>query len=232
MCTILARFNPDDPWPVAFLINRDEAYDRPMEDWEWYAGDVRVFAPRDRRSGGTWVGLNNRGVVAALTNIQPGLPDTDFRSRGVLVNDVLKLENMQEAPALMHGMIDRHTLNTFNLIAADREAMYIFAWEKGNMKIFVMSPGLFEVKNSAYNGDSVPLDNRDNQDWLQTNADVLKEHPDICKHGNGYGTRCSHKILLSGADPVKSQVWHTEGPPCTNPYVQVLPIRERWSLYE
>ena len=71
MCTILVRHNPADPHPLAILANRDEAYNRSSGGWAWRGGDRQYFAPVDHVAGGSWIGLNQTGLVVALTNIFP-----------------------------------------------------------------------------------------------------------------------------------------------------------------
>ena len=105
MCTLLIRHNPVDPYPLALLANRDEAYDRPAEGWAWRDGSPPYFAPRDREAGGTWIGLNAAGVVVALTNIFPSQKSGPYRSRGALVTDMLALEQAGKAPDQLEAAV-------------------------------------------------------------------------------------------------------------------------------
>ncbi len=100
MCTLLLvhrlhAFTPGGPSestsPLTLLAaNRDENTARPAEGWApRLYGERRAFAPRDVTLGGTWMGMNDAGMVAAVTN-RFGLPrDPSRRSRGEIVPGLL-----------------------------------------------------------------------------------------------------------------------------------------------
>ncbi len=71
MCTliVLHRCVPDKPLVVA--ANRDEFLDRPAEEPALRSSKAGpIVAPLDLEAGGTWVGVNARGVFAGLTNLR------------------------------------------------------------------------------------------------------------------------------------------------------------------
>ena len=218
MCTLLFRYRPSDQYPLAILSNRDEAYGRPSGDWEWRGGGSRYFAPIDLEAGGTWIGLNERGVTVALTNIFPGRKDSEFRSRGALVVDLLQLGEAKQAPEFLRACLEDQRYNNFNLLVADRSNVYLFTWQGRDLKEQEILAGVYEVANRPYRGKVLADDVRENDIWLVERAPRLQEHPSVCKHGPGYGTRCSHKILVHGKDPLRSRVWHLEGHPCRGSY--------------
>jgi uncharacterized protein with NRDE domain len=222
MCTLLFRYRPDDRYPLAILSNRDEAYNRPSGDWEWRGDVPRYFAPVDLKAGGTWIGLNESGVVVALTNIYPGRKDPEFRSRGALVVDLLHLEEAERIPAVLRANLDNRRYNNFNLLVADRASAYLFTWKGRNLKQHDLAAGVYEVGNRPYRGGTLADDLSDNEDWLAQHASRLMEHPSVCKHGPGYGTRCSHKILIHGEVPSSSLIWHLDGHPCRGIYRLIL----------
>src|SRR5271157_2216612 len=86
MCTVVLLIRPDHLWPVTLAANRDERLDRswdpPAAHWPEQPG---VIAGRDRSGGGTWMGVNSHGVVAAALNRRGTLgPARGKRSRGEL----------------------------------------------------------------------------------------------------------------------------------------------------
>lgn len=91
MCFLLLHHRVRADAPLVLLANRDEAYERAFDGPVWRPGPPAVLAPRDRRAGGTWLGVREDGLVAALTNRRevPALPSEGLRSRGRLVDDVL-----------------------------------------------------------------------------------------------------------------------------------------------
>ena len=76
--------------PLVVAANRDEYLDRPAEGPALrQLASGRVLASRDARAGGTWLGLSETGLFAALTNRPCPEPDPQRRSRGLLVHDAL-----------------------------------------------------------------------------------------------------------------------------------------------
>ncbi len=121
MCTVVVLIRPGHPWPLVLAANRDEmlnrAWDPPAEHWPDRPG---VIAGRDRSGGGTWMGANRPGVVAAVLN-RPGSlgPAAGKRSRGEL--PLLALEHQSaDAAAAAIATLDAGAWRSFNLVLADR----------------------------------------------------------------------------------------------------------------
>ena len=222
MCTLFFRHQPDDQYPLAILSNRDEQYGRPAEGWDWRGSGPDYYAPIDLEAGGTWIGLNRHAVVAALTNIFPSWQGTEFRSRGALVTDMLRLERATDAPGAVTETFSNHSYNKFNLLVADSRAAFVFSWAGEELEAFELRPGVYEVNNIAFDGIEKPNPGISNRRWLEREEGRLTEHPLVCRHGDGYGTRCSHKILLHRDGLEGSMVWHLEGHPCEGRFQQVL----------
>ena len=69
MCTVVILRRPGHAWPLLLAGNRDEMMDRPWDAPARHWPDrPDVVAGRDRLAGGTWLGLNDSGVVAILLN--------------------------------------------------------------------------------------------------------------------------------------------------------------------
>ena len=88
MCSIVLRISETG---VLIGANRDEmlarAWDPPGQYWPALPG---VVAGRDRTAGGTWLGMNRQGMVAAVLDRKGTLgPAAGKRSRGELVLDAL-----------------------------------------------------------------------------------------------------------------------------------------------
>ena len=224
MCTLLFRHKPGDEYPLALLANRDEAYNRPSAGWAWRGVDRDFFAPLDEEAGGTWIGLGRSGVVVALTNIFPPAKGVDLRSRGALVADSLQLGSAVEAAENVEREVQTVRYNHFNLLLADSTSVTVLVWRKGRLKRFDLAPGAYEIRNSAFTGKLAKSQAEgENLVWLEGMRPRLKRHPHICKHGPGYGTRCSHELLLARAGVEQSRIRHLEGHPCSGKFTQVLP---------
>ena len=222
MCTLLLRHLPGDQYPLAILSNRDEAYERPSEGWAWRGPDRRYFAPLDQQAGGTWMGLSEAGLVVALTNIFPPRKGAGFRSRGALVTAMLALPEAASAPAHLRRQLAAHSYNNFNLLTADARRAFLFTWVETDLLELELLPGVYQVGNEPYEGTARPDASGNNEKWIIQQAPLLREHPHICKHGDDYGTRASHKLLVHGTDPVQSRIWHLEGHPCQGQFQLVM----------
>jgi uncharacterized protein with NRDE domain len=120
MCTVVLSLRPSGDWPVVIGANRDEAiaraWDGPARHWPDRPG---VIAGRDRSAGGTWLGVNRHGVVAAVLNRTGSLgPAPGKRSRGEL--PLLALDHASaEAAAQALGRLDGGLWRSFNMVIAD-----------------------------------------------------------------------------------------------------------------
>ena len=86
MCTLAIYFRMLPDYPLVVAANRDEQYDRPSAPPQRLDTVPTIIAGRDLRAGGTWLGINRHGLLAAMLNrrINGGLPAPDARSRGLL----------------------------------------------------------------------------------------------------------------------------------------------------
>ncbi|UCH10078.1 MAG: hypothetical protein JSU61_12890, partial [Fidelibacterota bacterium] len=138
------------------------------------------------------------------------------------VVDLLHLEEANRIPVFLRTGLAEQRYNNFNLLVADKTSAYLFTWQGRDLKQHELSPGVYEVANRPYRGGTLTDDQSENEAWLAQGASRLTEHPSVCKHGPGYGTCCSHKILVHGEDPSRSLVWHLDGHPCQGSYRLVL----------
>jgi Transport and Golgi organisation 2 len=120
MCTLVILRRPDHRWPVILGANRDEMIDRPATaPGRHWPDRPELVAGLDLLAAGSWLGLNDWGVVAAVLNRHGSLgPAPDRRSRGELVLEALDhADATAAAEALSH--LDPAAYRTFNLIVAD-----------------------------------------------------------------------------------------------------------------
>lgn len=112
---------------MILAANRDEMIDRPWRPPGRHWPDrADVVAGRDELAFGTWLGINDTGVVAAIMNREGSLgPDPDKRSRGELVLEALDHAEAAAAAAAL-GDLDGRAWRPFNLVVADcREAFFV-----------------------------------------------------------------------------------------------------------
>jgi len=125
MCTLVILRRPDHPWPVILAANRDEMVDRPWAaPGRHWADRPEVIAGLDRTAGGSWLGLNDHGVVAAILNRRGSLgPAAGKRSRGELVLEALDhADALAAAEALAE--LNPQAYRSFNMVIADNRDAY------------------------------------------------------------------------------------------------------------
>src|SRR5207302_4412813 len=144
MCTLVMLCRPDHNWPVLIGANRDEMIDRPWEPPGRHWPDrPEVVAGLDRLAGGSWLGVNDWGVAAAILNRHGSLgPAPGQRSRGELVLEALDhADAVAAAEALSH--LDPAAYRTFNLIVADnRDAFWLRHADGGRVEARPLKDGL------------------------------------------------------------------------------------------
>ncbi|HEY1299925.1 MAG TPA: NRDE family protein [Stellaceae bacterium] len=120
MCTLVILRRPGHAWPVLIGANRDEMIDRASEPPGRHWPDrPEVVAGRDLLAGGSWLGVNDWGVAAAVLNRTGSLgPLPGRRSRGELVLEALDHADAAAAAEALSDL-DPAAYRTFNLIIAD-----------------------------------------------------------------------------------------------------------------
>lgn len=125
MCTVVFLRRPDHRWPLILAANRDEMASRPWKPPGRHWPDrEEVVAGIDELAGGTWLGINDDGVVAGVLNRRDSLgPDVRLRSRGELPLEALDhADAVAAADALSH--VDPGAYRSFNLFVADNRDAY------------------------------------------------------------------------------------------------------------
>ena len=142
MCTIVVLRRPGHAWPVLVAANRDERRDRPWKPPGYHWPDrLEIVAGIDLLAGGSWLGLNATGVVAAALNREGTLgPAAGKRSRGELVLDALDHADAADAAETL-GALDPGAYRPFNLVVADnRDAFLISHRDPGERADITVEP--------------------------------------------------------------------------------------------
>jgi uncharacterized protein with NRDE domain len=85
MCLIGFALDAHDDFVLVLAANRDEYYARESAAASWWGDRATVWGGRDRVAGGSWLALDRRGRLAAVTNVREPAPPPGRRSRGELV---------------------------------------------------------------------------------------------------------------------------------------------------
>jgi uncharacterized protein with NRDE domain len=89
MCLIVIALGVADRYPLLLAANRDERHTRPTQTAAWWPEQPDVFGGRDLLAGGTWLGADRRGRIAAVTNVRDREQRAAPRSRGELAASYL-----------------------------------------------------------------------------------------------------------------------------------------------
>lgn len=144
MCTVVLLRRPGHDWPLLLAANRDESVARPWDPPARHWPDREdVRAGRDQEAGGTWLGLNDHGLVAAVLNRSGSLgPAADKRSRGELPLEALDHAEAREAAEALSGL-EASAYRSFNLVIADnREAFWIKGEGQGKVTMAPLRDGV------------------------------------------------------------------------------------------
>jgi len=125
MCTLVLMRRPGSAWPLLVAANRDELASRPARPPARHWPDrADVVAGLDVQAGGSWLGINDYGVVAGVLNRVGTLgPAAGKRSRGELVLEALDHADAAAAAAALADL-DPDAYRPFNLIVADVQAAF------------------------------------------------------------------------------------------------------------
>ncbi|HVO51519.1 MAG TPA: NRDE family protein [Thermoanaerobaculia bacterium] len=146
MCLIVLAWRVSPAVRLAVAANRDEFFAREAAPAAWWADAPDVFAGRDLRSGGTWLGVTRSGRFAALTNFRDmSVAKKDAAtSRGALVREFLRMEESAAdyASRLRAGS---GAFEGFNLLLFDGRDLVSYSNVEGAP--VVLPPGVYGLSN-------------------------------------------------------------------------------------
>jgi uncharacterized protein with NRDE domain len=173
MCTLIVLHRCVPGRPLVVAANRDEFLDRPAEEPALrFSRTGPIVAPLDLEAGGTWVGVNARGVFAGLTNLRPTAERSDdrqsavatieraskerrqankpeLRSRGEVVMMALESESAGHAVRTLSNL-EVEAYNPFQLLVADGHEAWLVVY-RGQSRAIPLEPGPHIVGNVVGN---------------------------------------------------------------------------------
>jgi uncharacterized protein with NRDE domain len=246
MCTLAIYFRVFADYPVVVAANRDEFLDRAALPPTSLGDRPRIIGGKDLRASGTWLGINEHGLVAGLLNrrIAENDPnDANLRSRGLLTLDALQHSSAADAAHYLARQRARD-YNAFNLLLASRDAAFVAYNRGGEIEIVKLTPGLHLLTNADVDDFECPRISRSysrfaelgqREDFAQDPVarradltDLLADHStqldprtgrpnSLCMHLGDYGTRSSSLIFMPH-DSAIVEHFFAPGPPCTTAY--------------
>lgn len=106
MCLVVLGLEASEHYSLVFGANRDERHARPSAAAAWWPDYSQVLGGRDLVAGGSWLAIDRRGRLAAVTNFRDPSAAAAPRSRGALVADYLAgAASLDDFTAALHGRL-------------------------------------------------------------------------------------------------------------------------------
>ncbi len=242
MCTLALYLGQFENYPLVIAANRDEHFSRAAAAPQMWPKNPGILAGKDLVAGGTWLGVNARGIAAGVVNRRLQLDaGTTPRSRGLLCLDMLEAASLADAQAAL-PYEDAGRYQAFLLLAASADGAFA-AYNAPDIERRPLAPGLHIFGNTSYTGEDGKKLDRAREIFaaagdalapslvqpggLDAAVDILRgvlgDHTAIetgdakgalCVHTEAdYGTVSSSIIFLSAIDR-RFHFYHAPGPPC------------------
>jgi uncharacterized protein with NRDE domain len=145
MCLILFSYRAHPQFRLLIAANRDEFYSRPTAPADFWPEQPDLLGGKDLQAGGTWLGVNRAGRVAALTNYRdPSSLKPDAPSRGGLVTGFLT-EDLPARRYMETVARQGERYNGFNLLAADSGGLFYYSNRGDGVRR--LAPGVYGLSN-------------------------------------------------------------------------------------
>jgi len=161
VCLLVFAWQTESEYPLVVAANRDERLDRPARPLVVLRPSrPRVLGGLDEIAGGTWLAVNDRGVVAGLTNRPaPGGRDLTKRSRGELPLLAAEQRSADEGVSLLLSTVRAGEYNPAWLLVGDRRALfYVELAADRDPTVRQLAPGIHVLENVALEEASVKAD--------------------------------------------------------------------------
>ena len=248
MCLLIALFATVPDVPLLIAANRDELYQRPADPITVLrAAQPRILGGRDELAGGTWLAVNEHGVVAGLTNQPATARDPARRSRGELPLAFTAYPDAKTAVTQVCARLDPAAYNPCWMLVGDRHALFSVDVSGGHRaRAEELPPGRYVLENAPLRqpsakqqrvaGRVAALEAGQAEAGL---AEVLRDHQPAagpqpaaggrparpaeltaaCVHTERYGTRSAMIVSVGPAGVPRVSV--AAGPPCVTPLLDV-----------
>jgi len=233
MCLLAIQYQSARDAPILVAENREEFLDRPTQPPRIQSGRPRVMCGIDRKAGGTWFGVNQHGLFAAVANRPKALVPAEPRSRGLLCRELLNFDSAVRAADHAARELATGRYAGANFVCGDaKHALVVHGGDQ--IETVELAPGLHLVSNANVNdhGDErqelarrlLTLQRLDSAvAFLAVASRTFSRKPDahgrrgvvIC--GDEHGTVSS--TLLSLPKKAHNSVYHyAPGPPSEHAY--------------
>ncbi|RMG02150.1 MAG: hypothetical protein D6741_04190 [Planctomycetota bacterium] len=236
MCILALQFQTARDAPVLIAHNREERFDRPSQGPKIQSGRPRVICGIDKKAGGTWLGVNQHGLVVAVANRPKRVVPPDPISRGVLCRQLLTFNNAKDAAETAYAELRSGKYAGANYLCVDRNyAAVVYGGDY--VELERLTPGLYLMTNGRVNDPDdarqrfllrlLTLQRLDSAvTFLAVASRAFARPADeqgrwgvVLKNGQ-YGTVSSTLLSLTER-PQSSIMQYASGPPSENDYEDV-----------
>ena len=235
MCSIILIRNSNN---LIIATNRDELLDRPSEGHKVRKeGNLKNFSPQDSFKGGTWLGLNEKGLFVGITNRFTPSPNKSLTSRGAITKKALEASSPSEALKKLSSFKAKD-FNPFHLLITNRSETQIL-WNNGEKitqfemldQYFILTESSFgagENKRLSFLKSHIEKFSADDdcepfKKILSMKSDPSFEGPLVHMPERNYGTRSSFVIKLT-PEIESSEFYYSDVPPDQNKWVDFKSI--------
>ncbi|MBL1293868.1 MAG: NRDE family protein [Thiotrichales bacterium] len=154
MCTVSILRNKNG---LIVTSNRDELRTRDEAGIrQELTGATHRIYPVDAQAKGTWVGVNDFGVVSSLLNMY----ESDYKgdtSRGLIIPRLLEFQSLVEAREWLTSSFQPRQYSAFVLLLMDKEDLYRYRWDGLSMdeELIEFSNYFLESSSSVNLSDTI-----------------------------------------------------------------------------
>ena len=127
MCTTLFSYNYNVNYPIIIASNRDEFYNRPTLDVNFWNNYPNIIGGIDQKCLGTWLGMTREGKIGILTNYRdPKNHQKKLKSRGLLLKKFLT-HDLSIDDFIQILIKNKDEYNGYNIIFGNFEKMVYYS---------------------------------------------------------------------------------------------------------
>lgn len=160
MCLLIALHQVHPEAPLIVAANRDELVARPaIPMTTLQAASPRILGGRDAVAGGTWLAVNEHGVVAGVTNRPFSQKDAEKRSRGEWPLFLARYADAERAVEAFDLKFEAGDFNPGWLLVGDgRNLYYLDMTSSPAPPPLRLDPGMHVLENVALGAASAKAD--------------------------------------------------------------------------
>lgn len=233
MCMLAILYRVAKNTPILLAANREEDITRPTQFPKIQSGTPRIVCGTDKQANGTWLGVNQFGLLVTVTNRARVRPPLDPRSRGLLCRELLNAKNAREAAANAVKELSTGRYAGANYLCADgKYAAVVYGGSR--VELVELQPGLHTLSSGnlddphddrhAFVRRMLTLHTLDSPvTFLAVASRAFARKADsegrrgVVLEGGAFGTVSS--TLLSLPRKIQQSIYqYSDGPPSSRPY--------------